>query len=316
MSTDKKSDKQPQQAQQEILQETLQRAHENAAPTGIVSWLRRTFFGGKGDPSLRESLEEIIEEHEDDGGGDKIGEDERSMLFNVLSYGSMRADDIMVPRVDIVAVDSVLPFDDLLGVFASAAHSRLPVYKENMDEIVGMVHVKDAVIALEGQQNSSNSQPTIENIMREVLIVAPSMKLMDLLAKMRAKRTHMAIVVDEYGGTDGLVTIENLVEQIVGDIEDEHDEDDRLVFVPVRPGVFDADARMPVEELESVLGYELLPEERDEDIETLGGVIVSIEGRVPQIGDVIEQRDGFKFEVLNGDARKIKKIRIYTPESK
>ncbi len=316
MSTDKKSDKQPQQAQQEILQETLQRAHENAAPTGIVSWLRRTFFGGKGDPSLRESLEEIIEEHEDDGGGDKIGEDERSMLFNVLSYGSMRADDIMVPRVDIVAVDSVLPFDDLLGVFASAAHSRLPVYKENMDEIVGMVHVKDAVIALEGQQNSSNSQPTIENIMREVLIVAPSMKLMDLLAKMRAKRTHMAIVVDEYGGTDGLVTIENLVEQIVGDIEDEHDEDDRLVFVPVRSGVFDADARMPVEELESVLGYELLPEERDEDIETLGGVIVSIEGRVPQIGDVIEQRDGFKFEVLNGDARKIKKIRIYTPESK
>ena len=316
MSTDKKLDKQPQQTQQEILQETLQGVHENAVPTGIVSWLRRTFSGGKGDPSLRESLEEIIEEHEDDGGGDKIGEDERSMLFNVLSYGSMRADDIMVPRVDIVAVDSVLPFDDLLGVFASAAHSRLPVYKENMDEVVGMVHVKDAVIALEGQQNSSNSQPTIENIMREVLIVAPSMKLMDLLAKMRAKRTHMAIVVDEYGGTDGLVTIENLVEQIVGDIEDEHDEDDRLVFVPVRSGVFDADARMPVEELESVLGYELLPEERDEDIETLGGVIVSIEGRVPQIGDVIEQRDGFKFEVLNGDARKIKKIRIYTPESK
>lgn len=293
------------------------KSQPNDQTPGAVSWFKRIFLRVKDDdPSLRESLEEVIEEHEDLGGRDVIGKDERSMLFNVLSYGNMRTDDIMVPRVDIVAVDVALPFEELLGVFASAAHSRLPVYKENLDEIVGMVHVKDAVISLEGQQHGAKAAPTIENIMREVLIVAPSMKLMDLLAKMRAKRTHMAIVVDEYGGTDGLVTIENLVEQIVGEIEDEHDDEDRLVFVPVRAGVYDADARMPVEELESVLGYELLPEERDEDIETLGGVIVSIEGRVPQIGDIIEQRDGFKFEILNGDARRIRKIRIYTPENK
>ena len=280
-----------------------------------MSWIKRIFASAKSDPTLRESIEGVIEEHSDGEGTDVFGEDERSMLFNVLSYGNMRTDDIMVPRVDIVAVDVALPFEDLLNVFATAAHSRLPVYKENLDEIVGMVHVKDVVIGLGKPEHGIIVTPTIEEIMREVLIVAPSMKLIDLLAKMKAKRTHMAIVVDEYGGTDGLVTIEDLVEQIVGDIEDEHDEDERLVITPVRTGVYDADARMPVEDLEAVLSYELLPEERDEGIETLGGVIVSIEGRVPQIGDVVEHSNGYRFEILNGDPRKISKIRIYSPKA-
>ena len=289
---------------------------EIASNASFATWLKRVFSSGRVDPSLRESLEGVIEGHHEDGGLDDLGVDERSMLFNVLSYGNMRTDDIMVPRVDIVAVDASLAFDDLLGVFAAASHSRLPVYKENLDEVVGMVHVKDVVIALERVQQGEITTPTIEQIMREVLIVAPSMKLMDLLSKMRLKRTHMAIVVDEYGGTDGLVTIENLVEQIVGDIEDEHDEDDRIVLVPVRSGVYDVDARMPVVELEKVLGCDLLPTNQDEDIDTIGGVVVSLEGRVPQIGDVVEQDDGYQFEILNGDPRKIRKIRIYTPDSK
>ena len=290
-------------------------SEEDSSTAKTMSWMKRIFAGDKSDPTLRESLEGVIEGHSEAEGSDVFGEDERSMLFNVLSYGNMRTDDIMVPRVDIVAVDVALPFEDLLNVFATAAHSRLPVYKENLDEIVGMVHVKDVVIGLGKPAHGSIVTPTIEEIMREVLIVAPSMKLMDLLSKMKAKRTHMAIVVDEYGGTDGLVTIEDLVEQIVGDIEDEHDEDDRLVITPVRTGVYDADARMSVEDLEAVLSYELLPEERDEGIETLGGVIVSIEGRVPQIGDVVEHSNGYRFEILNGDPRKISKIRIYAPEA-
>lgn len=298
-----------------IEQKPQENKPQESITTGVASWFKRVFSGGKVDPSLRASLEDVIGDHGEDGGGGEISEVELSMLFNVLSYGNMRADDIMVPRADIVAVNANLEFEDLLGVFADAAHSRLPVYKENFDEVIGMVHVKDVVIGLKKIQKDKASPPTIEEIMRPVLIVAPSMRLMDLLTNMRVKRTHMAIVVDEYGGTDGLVTIEDLVEQIVGDIEDEHDDDDKLVLVPVRAGVYDADARMPVEELEKVLGCDLLPNNQDEDVDTIGGVVVSLEGRVPQIGDVVEQIDGYRFEVLNGGPRKIIKLRIYTPDA-
>lgn len=295
----------------------------NAQP-GIVRRLfngLKTVFGvADTESSLRESLEEVIEEHDLDAAG--LGREEQSMLFNVLDYGAMRADDIMVPRADIVAVDTTLDSENLLKAFARAAHSRLPVYRENLDDIIGMIHLKDVVIALDRQrtaddaaEGSSQDGFDTSEIIREVLFVAPSMRLIDLLAKMRAKRTHMAIVIDEYGGADGLVTIEDLVEQIVGDIEDEHDEPERLVLKPVRAGVFDCDARLSVEELEKVLDCDLLPENLDDGIDTVGGLVVSLEGRVPAIGESITHNQGYAFEVLDADPRRIKKLRIYTPDS-
>lgn len=287
------------------------------ARSGIVQrffrGLKASLSMADSESSLRESLEEVIEEHDLDAAG--LGQEEQSMLFNVLDYGNMRADDIMVPRADIVAVNAALDSESLLKAFARAAHSRLPVYRENLDDIIGMIHLKDVVIELDRQRTTGTAAGDTASIVREVLYVAPSMKLMDLLAKMRAKRTHMAIVIDEYGGADGLVTIEDLVEQIVGDIEDEHDDTERLVLKPVRAGVFDCDARLSVEELEKVLDCDLLPENLDDDIDTVGGLVASLEGRVPAIGESIVHEQGYAFEVLDADPRRIKKVRIYAPDA-
>jgi hemolysin (HlyC) family protein len=293
----------------------MSRNEQNEPEPPIGTWqairqfARRLVLGADGT-SFRESLEEAIEDHVEEEGADPLGEDERSMLLNVLNYSELRIDDIMVPRVDIVALEVATPFDQLIARFASASHSRLPVYRDNLDDIIGMMHVKDVVIQLD-KGPADHSSDAIESLMRPVLIVVPSMKLIDLLTSMRHKRTHMAIVVDEYGGTDGLVTIEDLVEQIVGDIEDEHDDESDLSLEPVSEGVYDASARLPVVDLERVLGCDLLPEERDEDIETLGGLVVSLEGRVPMIGEMIHHSDGYRFEVLDGDPRHITRIRIY-----
>lgn len=276
----------------------------------IRDWARSIGFGGGGESSLRESLEEVIEEHEEDLPSEKhLGDDERSMLINVLNYGDLRLDDIMIPRVDIVSVNIGIGFSELIEAFSEASHSRLPIYKKTLDEIVGMIHVKDLVINFsETKKNDWQLEPMI----RPVLFVAPSMRPMDLLAKMRAGRTHMAIVVDEYGGTDGLVTIEDLIEQIVGDIEDEHDDEENLTLVLIEEGVFEANARLEIEDLEAELGVDFLADKEDEDIDTLGGLVISLVGRVPQIGDNIFHPLGFKFEILDADPRKLKKIRIYT----
>ena len=176
-----------------------------------------------GEPSLRESLEEVIEEHDEDGEGEPLGDDERAMLMNVLKYGELRIDDIMVPRADIVAIDAATSLHDLVGVFSDATHSRLPVYRGSLDELIGMVHVKD-VVRLFGRPVTRGEDTSIGKLLRPLIFVAPSMKLMDLLAQMKAKRTHMAIVVDEYGGTDGLVTIDDIeasakrVEKLGGEV--------------------------------------------------------------------------------------------------
>lgn len=275
---------------------------------------RRLGLLRKDEPTLRESLEEVIEEHNEEGAGEALGEDERAMLMNVLRYGELRIDDIMVPRADIVAIDLSTSLNDLIGKFSGAVHSRLPVYRGSLDELVGMVHVKD-VVRLFASPHARRENATIGELLRPMLFVAPSMKLMDLLVKMRAKRTHMAIVVDEYGGTDGLVTIEDLVEQIVGEIEDEHDEAPPQRLTARGAGVYDADARTLVEELEEVLHCDLLPDERDEDVETVGGLVASLEGRVPGIGETIVHPLGHRFEILDSDPRRILRVRIHPPES-
>ncbi|MEN3975445.1 hemolysin family protein [Emcibacter sp. SYSU 3D8] len=264
------------------------------------------------EPSLRESLEDVIEEHRDDPSD--LTAEERIMLMNIVSLRELEISDVMVPRADIVAVEMTMPIEELVKAFKEAAHSRLPVYRDTLDDVAGMVHVKDVLIAVtEGQSNGR--AVTISDIKRRVLFVPPSMPVIDLLLKMRLSRNHMALVIDEYGGTDGLVTIEDLIETIVGDIDDEHDEQLTPLIMPRPSGSFDVDARCPVEELETQLGIDLLPEEQEDYIDTVGGLLFSLTGRVPERGEVIEHPSGVEFEVTEADARQLRRVRVRKPRS-
>lgn len=285
---------------------------ETPAASPLRAFLRKFGLGGNGDSSLRESLEEVIEEHEDTRDEKALGEEGREMLLNVLNYNELRADDIMVPRADIVAVEISTSFKALVGIFCQAGHSRLPIYRKSLDEVVGMVHVKDALRVL----GAGKKAPAIEDILRDIIIVPPSMRLIDLLKRMKTQRTHMALVVDEYGGTDGLVTIEDLVEQIVGEIEDEYDEENEPQMTFIGNGIYEADARLLVEDLEEALKIDLLSDEQDENVDTLGGLVFALEGRVPEIGESIDHPLGYRFEIIGADPRRIKKVRIHLPQKK
>lgn len=269
----------------------------------------RTLFGGAGDGSLREAIESALEEHEDDVeaiAGD-LSHAERMMLRNLLDFGERRAGDIMVPRGDIIAFDAASDFPALTALFVEAGHSRLPVYRASLDEISGMIHVKDAfeVVADHGRQGIAD----FGTIVRPVLFVPPTMRVLDLLARMRGGRTHMAIIVDEYGGTDGLVTIEDIVEEIVGDIEDEHDEEETESITAIPGGGYQADARLGIDALENHVGAEL-SEAVDGEIDTVGGLLFMLAGRVPAVGETIDHPMGWRFEVLEGDGRKIERVRM------
>ena len=285
---------------------------ETPGASPLRAFLRKIGLGGNGDSSLRESLEEVIEEHEDTRDEEALGEEGREMLLNVLNYNELRADDIMVPRADIVAVEISTSFKALVGIFCQAGHSRLPIYRKSLDEVVGMVHVKDALRVL----GAGKKAPAIEDILRDIIIVPPSMRLIDLLKRMKTQRTHMALVVDEYGGTDGLVTIEDLVEQIVGEIEDEYDEENEPQMTFIGNGIYEADARLLVEDLEEALKIDLLSDEQDENVDTLGGLVFALEGRVPEIGESIDHPLGHRFEIIGADPRRIKKVRIHLPQKK
>lgn len=279
-----------------------------------ASWLKAVWrkLTGNGDATLRESLEEVLEEHEETEPEQKLGAEEREMFFNVLKYHELRTDDIMVPRADIVAIDLNTPFKDLLTTFREAGHSRLPVYRNSLDEVVGMVHVKDVLGVVSGKGGLKKAPP-IKDLLREVIIVPPSMRLIDLLKRMKSQRTHMAVVVDEYGGADGLVTIEDLVEQIVGEIEDEYDESERPKLTFIGAGVYEADARVSIEELEEALKADLLSDEVDETVDSVGGLVFTLEGRVPEIGEIIQHPLGYRFEIVDADPRRIKRVRIHLP---
>lgn len=290
-------------------------------------------FSDNGDTSLRKSLEGVIEQHRiaDEG----LSAEERSMLLNILEFGKLRIDDVMVPRADIVAVDHASSMGELIALFKSAGHSRLPVYRDTLDDPVGMVHIKDAlgwIAATRSGDGAPQGEPNVPadvaassldlssvdlstplsetRIRRDVLFVPPSMLAADLLVKMQTSRIHMAIVVDEYGGTDGLVSIEDIVEIIVGDIEDEHDVDGTPMIVETDVG-YDADARLPIEDLEKIVGIELVHADREEDVDTLGGLVFSMIGRIPVRGELIHHEGGIEFEVLEGDPRRLKKLRIH-----
>jgi len=260
--------------------------------------------------SIRESLEEVIEESERQSPA--LSAQERVMLGNLLKFGELRVDDVMVPRADIVAIDESTPLCEVVSGFRAAQHSRLPVYRGTLDDPTGVIHIKDVLGLVELGADGILRWPdvSIVKIKRELLFAPPSMRAMDLLLKMRTTRLHLALVIDEYGGTDGLVSIEDLVEEIVGDIEDEHDLDEGPVLKPLPNGAFEADARLDLEDFKEQTGIALAPTDPEEDVDTLGGLVVSLLGRLPLRGEIVPHPAGYVFEVLEADPRRVKRLRI------
>lgn len=277
---------------------------------GFAGFVGRLLGRGNGQ-SLRQSLEEVIEDHNGSGG---LPPEEQMLLTNVLSFGELRVDDIMIPRADIVAVDEEAGFEEVLEVMNVTAHSRMPIYRGTLDEPIGLLHIKDLLLSLgSGKQEFKNDHP-LSDIRREILFVPPSMPIADLLIRMQTSRIHMALVVDEYGGTDGLVTLEDLVEQIVGEIEDEHDSGEEILIKETDDGLYDCSARALISDFESLLGIDLLPDEDDDDIDTMGGFIFSLVKRVPRRGEILRHQSGLEFEILDADPRRVKRLRVHCPK--
>jgi magnesium and cobalt transporter len=283
----------------------------------ILSRLRGRVWRRTTEHSVRESIAELVQEAEDadpiPGQAPELDRQERALIANVLRLRGTTADDVMVPRADIIAMRVDATLDEAIAQFRSEGHSRLPVFHEQLDEIVGMVHIKD-VFAYVGRPDSFQ----LEALLRQPLMVAPQMPVLDLLLQMRQARMHLALVVDEYGGIDGLVTIEDLVETIVGDIADEHDEIEGPMLVERPDGALDLNALLPVEEFEARLGPVLSEDERDADIETVGGLVFNLAGRVPTKGEIVPHPSGIEFLVLEADARRIRRLRARrtaTPEA-
>ena len=241
-----------------------------------------------------------------------------TMIDAAEKFHVLRVDDVMVPRVDIRAIAQSATLKELADTFEDASHSRLPVYGDTLDEPVGMVHIKDVLPYLgfgqKARTRNSNKafadKKVIKTILRPVLFVPASMLAQDLLRRMQAKRVHMALVVDEYGGTDGLVSLEDLMEQIVGDIEDEHSDDEIEIVSIDGAGVWDVDARANIVDFEEKFGREIATDEQEDDVDTLGGLVFTLAGRVPEQGEIIAHPYGIEFEVLEADARRVKKLRV------
>ena len=262
--------------------------------------------------AMRESLEEVIEESERKESA--LSQQERVLLANMLAFGELKVSDVMVPRAEIVAADEQTPPAELMRLFREAKHSRLPVYRENLDDPTGLVHVKDVLgLFVPGTDGHHMNSTTIASIKRPILFVPPSMRALDLLLKMQASHTHLALVIDEYGGTDGLVSIEDIIEEIVGDIADEHDEE-APALKPDEDG-FVADARVELEDFKTETGIDLSTQDADDDVDSLGGLVASLVGRVPQRGEIVAHPSGYEFEVLEADPRRIRRLRIRRAEN-
>lgn len=274
---------------------------------GAVNKLVR---GSSGHADMEATIHRIIGES-DRSDDEPLSREEERMLANLLRFGEQRVEDVMVPRADIIAVEIDTPLPALVKLFRDAQHSRLPVYEEELDSVVGMVHLKDLVRHLT-DDDPARKPKSIRELKRDVLFVPPSMPVVDLLLKMQARRIHLALVIDEYGGTDGLVSIEDLVEEIVGDIEDEHDTDETPVIV-ARANGWEADARASLEEFREQTGLAIVSEEEAEEVDTLGGLVSQLAGHVPQRGERIAHASGFVFEIADADARRVKRLRILKP---
>ncbi len=277
----------------------------------LSRWVRQVFGGRHSEGSLKEALEEVIEEHREEG-GESFSTEERDMLRNMLLVGDLTVGDVMIPRAEISAVDHDITLTELKAVLLEQRHTRMPVYTGTLDKLQGFIHLKDLVPSLAGDEPFD-----IDQVMRDIMFVAPSMKVVDLLVQMRLSGGHMAIVVDEYGGTDGLVTMEDLFEEIVGEIQDEHDtEDPDQALKRISLLCYEADARMEIEELEESLGIFLRNEgESEEDYETLGGLIFMRLGRVPARGEILHIDGVARLEILEADPRRIRRVRIMLRKS-
>ncbi len=287
-------------------------ATRNEEDGGSRLWrgMRHLIFGDEAEPTLRDEIEEAIDEAEDSRpvAGD-LSPAERQMLRNLLHFGERNAGDICVTRGDIIAVPSTISFEDMIRAFVEAEHSRLPVYGESLDEVVGMVHIKDVFIA----NFDPSRDRSMSSLMRTPLFVPESMGAIDLLARMRSERIHLAIVVDEFGGTEGLVTIEDVVEEIVGEIEDEHDIEEVGLLTMLDDGLWEADARLELDDLREAVDKRLTAE--DDEVDTVGGLTFLLAGRILQPGESVEHPSGWRLESVDADARRIKRVRLHAPET-
>lgn len=280
-------------------------------PSGLMGWVRQLMGSNRNNASLRDAIEEYIE------GADtaqdnqtSVAVHERALLSNILKLRDMTAVDVMIPRADIAAIPVTIAPSELFAILAEKQFSRLPVYGESLDDILGTIHIKDVLIAL-----AQGKDVNVQELVREVPIVSPAMHVLDLLLMMKQMRKHLVLVVDEYGGIDGLATAGDVIESIVGDIEDEHDSDSvELKIMPMDDNTAMVDARIDLDVIEEHFG-KILSEEEREDNDTLGGLLFSLAGRVPGRGEIIAHSSGLVFEVLDADPRRVNRVRIRnTPE--
>jgi len=264
--------------------------------------IRRFLRSRNGDSSLRDTLDELIDERA--GLEEPINADEKRLLANILELRDRTIHDVMIPRADIVGIESTSSLNLVIEMITSHGHSRLPIYKDSLDDVMGFIHAKDVLA-----WRKSSMEFKLKKILRRILFVSPSMQVLELLLEMRVARSHMALVVDEFGGVDGLVTIEDLVEEIVGEIEDEHDNNQEPNLIATSDGSYIADARVTIETVENKIGTFLSDEER-EDMDTLGGLVFSIAGHVPIRGELIQHESGVEFEILDADPRRIKRLKL------
>jgi CBS domain containing-hemolysin-like protein len=274
--------------------------------------IRRFFDKGDNEQSLRAQLEEVIDEHEDDAGdqpgakGD-LSPIERQMLRNLLHFSEHDADDVAIPRGEIIAIRATASFEEVVAAFAEHGHSRLPVYGETLDEVVGMVLIKDVFPFLA----NGNRPDDWTTLLRQPLFVPQARGALDVLADMRASRTHLAVVIDEYSGTDGIITIEDLVEEIIGEIEDEHDDAPEELIVPLEDGMWEADARAELEDIAETIDPRLA--EVEESVDTLGGLAFVLAGQVPPVGTVLDHDSGWRIEVTAGNEKHVTRLRLHPP---
>lgn len=274
--------------------------------------IRKFFDGTEADQSLRAQLEEAIDEHEEgDAAGDEADGDlsrlEREMLRNLLHFSEHDADDVAIPRGEIVAVSEDATWDEVVAAFAQHGHSRMPVYRDTLDEVVGMVLIKDVFAHL--AQGKVPKDWTA--MLRQPLFVPQARGALDVLNDMRASRTHLAVVVDEYSGTDGIITIEDLVEEIIGEIEDEHDDAPEVLLVALGDGMWEADARVELEEVGETVDPRL--GDVEEDVDTLGGLAFLLAEQVPPVGAVLEHDSGWRLEVIAGNEKHVTRLRLHPP---
>ena len=272
----------------------------------IIKNFKKKYFRNGKKENFKEAIEDLIEEQEIED--DKLDDGTKKIFSNVIDIRNKCIEDIMVPRADIVAIPETVSFDELMNTISKSKHSRIPTFSENLDKITGMVHIRDFLSSIKDIERKEIKKKNVKEISRKILFSSPSMKILDLLLKMRSEKIHMAVVVDEFGGTDGLVTIEDLVEEIVGEIEDEHDMVQRLFFKKLSRNSFEVSARMLIEDFEKKIKKKFVTKDA-EKIDTLGGLVFSISERVPERGEVIEYfENNVEFKVIEADTRKIKKL--------